>query len=73
MTLEEFNKLDHETKLFEIVDNGTFVDNYITTEIKINCYSLHKFFVEFVYNGDENRISEIRTFEDGVELDKYIY
>jgi len=31
-------------------DKGTFLDNYITKDIKINCYAIDKFFVEVVYD-----------------------
>lgn len=72
MTLEDFNKLDFDSKLYEVVDNGVFVDNYVTSNVRINCYSLHKFFVELEYDGDENKIIDVRTFVDGEQLEKYI-
>ena len=28
-----------------------FLDNYITQDIKINCYAIDKFFVEVVYDA----------------------
>jgi hypothetical protein len=71
MTLQEFNKLDHDEKLFNVVDEGTFLDNYITTEIRMNLYAIDKFFVELVYDGEENKIVEVRSFKSGSELEKY--
>ena len=48
-----------------------FLDNYITQDIKINCYAIDKFFVEVVYDAKHNVISEVRGFKCGCELDKY--
>jgi len=71
MTLADFNKLDYDSKLFKVVDNGIFLDNYVTDDIRMNLYAVNKFFVELVYNVDENKISEIRSFIGGIHLDKY--
>ena len=51
MTLYEFNILSLEEKQATVWEHGTFLDNYITNDIRINCYALDKFFVEVVYNG----------------------
>ncbi|MDH7912089.1 hypothetical protein [Winogradskyella sp. SYSU M77433] len=72
MKLADFNKLDYNKKLFKIVDEATFLENYITSDIRINLYSLYNFYVELVYDGDNNRIEEIRSFESSMYLDKYI-
>jgi hypothetical protein len=50
MTLYEFNILTLEDKQATVWDKGTFLDNYITKDIRINCYALDKFFVEVVYD-----------------------
>lgn len=49
MTLYDFNKLSLEDKQTTVWNNGTFLDNYITKDIKINCYAIDKFFFEVVY------------------------
>lgn len=71
MTLEVFNQLNYDEKLFRIVDKGTFLDNYVTESIRMNLYAVDKFYVELVYDGVENKISEIRSFKRGIHLDKY--
>ena len=71
MTIKEFNKLDFDAKLYKVVDDGTFLDNYITPDIRMNLYAVDKFYVELVYDGDENKIIEVRSFKYGQELDKY--
>ena len=71
MTLYEFNILTIEEKQATIWDKGTFLDNYITQDIRINCYAIDKFFVEVVYDGKQNTITEVRSFKYGKELDKY--
>ncbi len=52
-------------------DQGVFLDNYITEDIRINCYAIDKFFVEVVYDGEQNVITEVRSFKYGRSLDKY--
>ncbi len=44
MTLEEFNKLSFDEKLYLVVDKGTFLDNFITKNIRMNFYAIDKFF-----------------------------
>ncbi len=52
MTLYEFNILTLEEKQATVWDIGVFLDNYITEDIRINCYAIDKFFVEVVYDGE---------------------
>jgi hypothetical protein len=53
------------------LEKGVFLDNYITKDIKINCYAIDRFFVEVVYDTTHNVITEVRSFKYGHELDKY--
>jgi hypothetical protein len=71
MTLYEFNILTLEEKQATVWDMGIFLDNYITKDIKINCYAIDKFFVEVVYDAEHNTITEVRSFKYGHRLDKY--
>lgn len=71
MTLREFNSINHDERLFAVVDKGTFLDNYVTSDVRMNLYALDKFFVELVYDGDKNEIVEVRSFKSGPELEKY--
>ena len=32
---------------------GIFLDNYVTEDIRINCYAIDKFFVDVVYDGEQ--------------------
>ena len=50
-----------------------FLDNYVTKNIRLNCYGNNKFFVELVYCPEKNKIVEKRSFEEGEHLDKYAY
>ena len=50
---------------------GTFLDNFITKHIRINCYAIDKFFVDVVYDAEHNTITEVRSFKYGHSLDKY--
>jgi hypothetical protein len=71
MRLKEFNELTFDEKLFKVVDEGTFLDNYVTRDIRMNLYAIGKFFVELVYDPDINKVVEIRSFSNGGQLDKY--
>ena len=73
MTLYDFNKLSLEDRQKTVWEQGVFLDNYITEDICINCYAIDKFFVEVVYDGEQNVITEIRSFKTGHLLDKYSY
>jgi len=72
MKLEAFNQLSYDEKLFRVVDKGTFLDNYVTEDLRMNLYAIDKFYVELVYDGEANKVSEIRSFEPGIHLDKYV-
>ncbi|WP_308991617.1 hypothetical protein QLS71_006265 [Mariniflexile litorale] len=71
MSLEEFNDLNHDERLFTVVDKGVFLDNYVTVNIRMNLYSVGKFYVELVYDSEENKIVEVRSFKHGVQPNKY--
>ena len=57
----------------EVVNQyGTFLDNYINKDIRLNSYAIDKFFAEVLYDGEHNVIKEIRSFKLGHSLDKYV-
>ena len=71
MTLYEFNILTLEEKQETTWKHGVFLENYVTKDIRINCYAIDKFFVEVIYDGVQNVITEVRSFKYGHSLDKY--
>ena len=71
MTLYEFNSLEFNDKMEVVNNEGTFLDNYVTTIERLNCYAVDRFFVEVVYDAERNTITEIRSFKTGQSLDKY--
>jgi hypothetical protein len=71
MTLYEFNSLSIEDRYSTVWELGTFLDNYVTKGVKINCYAVNMFFVEVHYNSEYNTITEITSFKTGESLDKY--
>jgi len=71
MTLYDFNKLSLEDMQKVVWEHGVFLDNYVTKEERLNCYAVDKFFVEVVYDGEHNEITEVRSFKSGYSLDKY--
>lgn len=40
MTLYEFNKLNYDEKQAVVWEKGLFLDNYISKDVRINCYAL---------------------------------
>ena len=71
MTLYGFNKLSLEYKEKVVWEHGVFLDNYITKDIRLNCYAVDKFFVEVVYDAEHNVITEVRSFKSRHSWDKY--
>ena len=71
MRVEVYNNLIYDEKLFIVVDIGTFLDNFVTKDIRMNLYAVDKFYVELIYNSEINKISEIRSFKKEIHLDKY--
>jgi hypothetical protein len=71
MTLYKFNVLTLEEKQATVWDKGVFLDNYVTKDIRINCYAIDKFYIEVVYDAEHNTITEVRSFKYGHSLDKY--
>ena len=71
MPFYEFNVLSLEDKQASVWDKGVFLDNYVTKDIRLNCYAIDKFFVEVVYDEEQNVITEVRSFKSGHSLDKY--
>ena len=64
MTLYEFNSLKLNERMEAVNQYGTFLDNYITKDIQINCYAIDKFFVEIVYDAQHNVITEVWSFKN---------
>ncbi len=72
MTLQDFEYLTFIEKLNVVKEFGEFADNYMSKTESIRCFSVYKFFVELVYNPEMTNIIDIRGFESGVSLDKYV-
>ena len=70
MPLYDFNTLTFEEKQATVWDKGVFLDNYVTNDIRLNCYAIENFFVEVVYDGEQNVITEFRSFKTGNNLNK---
>ncbi|MHA7843823.1 MAG: hypothetical protein ACX93I_10920 [Winogradskyella sp.] len=71
MNLYDFNKLDLNERMETVNQLGTFLDNYVTKDVRINCYAINKFFVEVHYDAEHNTITDVTAFKYGHNLDKY--
>ena len=48
-----------------------FLDNHISNTEMLRCYAIDMFFIEAVYDAEENRVIEVRSFKSGHRMDKY--
>jgi hypothetical protein len=71
MILYEFNLLDTNNKMQVVNQQGKYLDNHITENLKCNLYAIDMFFVEVCYNSLENKIIGIKSFKSGNLLDRY--
>ena len=71
ITLYNFNALELNDQMEAVNQLGNFLDNYIGDGERCNCYAIDKFFVEVVYDGEQNVITEVKSFKSGYSLDKY--
>lgn len=71
MTLYEFNRLSLNERMETVNKLGTFLDNYVADEVRINCYAIDRFFVEVNYDAEHNTITDVTAFKTGKGLDKY--
>lgn len=71
MTLQEFNLLSEDKKITAVCNQGIYLTHFISKTETINCYSIDLFFVELIYGIKNNEIIQIRSFENGSELEKY--
>jgi len=71
MTLYLFNRLNTNDQLKVLWESGVFLVNHISKTEIVSCYALNMFFVEVVYDAEENSIIEVRSFKSGHRMDKY--
>lgn len=71
MTLYELNSLGLNERMEAVNQLGIFLDNYVTKDVRINCYAIDKFFVEVHYDAEHNTITDVTAFKYGSNLDKY--
>ncbi len=69
MTLKDFLNLNQEQRAEHIFHFGTYLGCCME---RGNLYNMSGFFVEVVYNDDENAIQEVRGFQDTAGLEPYL-
>jgi hypothetical protein len=72
LTLYEFNLLTEDNKLKTVWDIGEFIENHISIDGIKNLYAINKFYVEVVYDAQNNQIIGVESFKIGKDLDKYL-
>ncbi len=71
MTLYEFNILDHNERMEVVNQKGVYLDTYSELTERCLLYAIDMFFVEVVYDVDQNKIVNLNSFKTGHLLDKY--
>jgi hypothetical protein len=72
LTLYKFNQLSEDNKLKTVWDIGEFIENHISIDGIKNLYAINKFYVEVVYDAQNNQIIGVESFKTGKDLDKYL-
>jgi hypothetical protein len=68
MTLYQFNVLTENEKTAIVWNEGHFVGDRKENNFSILLYQVWSFYVEFHYNGKDNKISRLRSFSSVNQL-----
>ena len=71
MELSKFNIMPKIEQYNRTHNEGTFVHDVTEGNLKYVLYSLHKFWVQIIYDSARNRQIEIRGFVSGDLLDRF--
>ncbi len=71
MTLYDYKMLSEDEQWDTLWDKGKFLANLKIIDKSFSLYAIDKFFVEVVYDAEQNTITEVRSFKTGHLLDKY--
>lgn len=72
MKLYEFLLLDEQKQYQSVWDQGTFINQVVTTELTFMLYSINDFYVEIHYDRGLNKVVGKQPFKQGVYLEKYL-
>jgi hypothetical protein len=72
ITLYEFNSSDEFEKGEALWELGVHVTERFVGEIGYSLYQLNNFYVEVLYNGDQNKISRFTAFSTNTKLEPYL-
>ena len=72
MTLYQFNVLSEGEKAAVLWSQGDIVGDRIENNFSILLYQVRSFYVELYYNGQENKISKLRSFSSTEQLEPYL-
>jgi len=73
MTIKEFDKLSEHERYDIIFTQGDFIEYWIEKNQRFALYAVFMFYVEIEYDGVENKIKGIISFDDGKLLDKHAF
>lgn len=72
MKIYEFLNLEEHQRYETIWDDGVHIENYVTSSLICQLYSLGDFYVEIHYDPTTNKIIGNLPFNHGENLDKYL-
>ena len=72
MTLYQFNVVTESEKTAIVWNEGHFEGDRKENNFSIMLYQVRSFYVELYYNGEENKISKLRSFSSINQLERYL-
>lgn len=72
MELDEFIRLSLGDKADLLWRKGIYLDNHCVKNQTVNLYFIYQFYVEVIVSHNTYRIREIKAFQNGLQLDKYL-
>ena len=67
MTLNEFDLLSEDKKIAAVGNYGVFICNRVSDTEVFSYYEMDMLFIKLVYNGDTNKIKEVRSSVGGFD------
>lgn len=72
MTREAFNQLPKAEQRYQLLTQGTFLDERQTSRHDVMLYELHQFYAEAYFVQNTNKLSFFRSFTGTEGLEPYL-
>lgn len=72
VSIDKFNKLSLDEKAWYIWNGATFLHVREDDQFRYNLFYMNHYYIELLYNVDDNRIEKIRAFFTASYLSPYL-